>query len=1027
MVKKKSDKTKIDNDLNFDDLSDLDSDSVNFDNLSDLDPLDRNPSKPEVAKEFLKDTGKSFLGTLVKETSKKALPSEYTNNYYELMDFVDFSKNTFDKNKNKVETSLFRLGKEVKKILPFQVKLLDKFLTNYEDKIRDVKQKTEEDLRESSIQSNLSSIFDKQLEIQKVLEARRDAENKVESKERITNNKLNFDILTNINNNIASNTAFTLQISKEYYRKSLELQFKSYFIQADMLKTMKEYYKGFSIQYDSIIKNTGLPEFVKLKNTEKIKDIVRTHLVESTFKNIYDRNKYIETIKNNITRSIDEKVSSVTSTLDSATDLLGAGSLLSPDKGNMSGGFIGSILSSELGGLLGRKVSGKISPKIKDRIKDNKYINTGANYLSILANSPSTLFSLLKGSASKKQNEYTSEPGITNKLKSKAFGGIESFLNLTNPGSQNFSVTAPSVLSHNSPAIFDNKVHRSITEIIPMYLSKILKENTDLRVMYHTVNSSVLNRLNRAEELHYDYENRKLVSSSELIDNVKNSVLSDRGSLGRLKTISNTLVSGSIRNLSKNKKENKSDINFLNDKKIGSLLEEYLKKASNIDSIKFDYDTLIEKASEGKGPTELNNLLKDSPELLKALNLLKKSTNVDTSNFISSQLSDIKKKYPIYGIKKLINDTSKIAGSSIYNNINDEQAEVLSKAFTMFITDIGKDIDIDNIYSGEAFRFLTKGQFEKLKDVLSIFLSEVKTIKHSRDILKESSLGVLLGIVNKSLKENFEVNPEVFQTLYDYSPLLGKKGKLTVENLIEKKITSNLDTDFINLNEITSNLNITPEELITKKVNIATSDILSGLKKYTPDIKINIEEIKKNPLNLVKNIVDSLKNITSEIRTKTKAKYDSLASKINDLKLSLNISDKESLQKSLTDMINKLQDTITSLDEMVSIEKNNKAKEIDILTNTRNKVNDSFKDKKSISEIDKLIETKRKEYDINIRTLEKFKEILNAQLKELLRIISSTLTDEIESLKEVRNNIKSTLDKTKSLINEIESQLDSLS
>ena len=266
MPDKKQTKTDIDNEMNFDDLEDLNDSDLEFGDLENIED-DRNPSKLGVAKELATETGKGFLEGLAKQTAKKALPPEYTANYYEAMDYVDFAKDTFEVNKSKVQKSAYRLGKEVKKILPFQIKMLDRFLEKTEADTEQLQQASEEQMREASTQSVLSGIFDKQLEIQKALEAKRDAEDAVEKKERISMNKMNIDVLSSIDANVSQNTAFSLQISKEYFRRSLELQFKSYYVQADMLRTMRDYYKGFSLQFENIVKNTGLPEFVKLNNT----------------------------------------------------------------------------------------------------------------------------------------------------------------------------------------------------------------------------------------------------------------------------------------------------------------------------------------------------------------------------------------------------------------------------------------------------------------------------------------------------------------------------------------------------------------------------------------------------------------------------------------------------------------------------------------------------------------------------------------------------------------------------------------
>jgi hypothetical protein len=359
-MKKKTDKEKIDNDVDLDDLDDL-NDDFDFGELEDIDDS-RNPSKAEISKELVKEAGVGFLDSLVKKTATKALPEDYNNYYYDALDYIDFAKETFETNKNKINKTLYNLGKEVKKILPFQFKLLNNFLEKYESDFEQFKAQTEEQIRESSIQSSISSIFDKQLEIQKAFEAKRSSEAEVEKKERISLNKINLDVLTSIDSNISNQTAFTLQISKEYYRKSLELQYKSYFIQADMLKTMRDYYKGFSLQFDNIIKNTGLPDFVKLNHSESVAEITRAQLIQNTYRNLFSNSEYIKKIKQRVSNLISEKVSDLTDTINNVTEAISG---INQAKEFGGGGAVGGIFANLAGSTLGEKILIKYLLKLK--------------------------------------------------------------------------------------------------------------------------------------------------------------------------------------------------------------------------------------------------------------------------------------------------------------------------------------------------------------------------------------------------------------------------------------------------------------------------------------------------------------------------------------------------------------------------------------------------------------------------------------------------------------------------------------
>ncbi|WP_396190396.1 hypothetical protein, partial [Flavobacterium sp.] len=321
MAKRKKSSKKIDDKLDFDDLDDLGSD---MDFGSDLEegPA-REPSRSKVIKELSKDAGQGFFDSLVKKTTKDALPDQYTSSYSDAMDLYGFAGEVVDRNKEKLNKTMFKFGKEVKRVLPFKLSMLDKYLESQQANFETYKQQSEEEIRNAGIQSELTSIFDKQLNVQKALEARRDAQNDVDKKEQLIQSKMSTDVLVNIDSNIAQHTAFTVEVSKQFYRKSLEIQFKSYFVQADMLRTMRDHYKAFSIQFGNIEKNTSLPEFVKLKNTERLQDILRTQATQSVYNQLFERSKFVEGMKKRLSGFVDDKVNSVTTAVDNISDMMG--------------------------------------------------------------------------------------------------------------------------------------------------------------------------------------------------------------------------------------------------------------------------------------------------------------------------------------------------------------------------------------------------------------------------------------------------------------------------------------------------------------------------------------------------------------------------------------------------------------------------------------------------------------------------------------------------------------------------------
>lgn len=801
-MKKKSGNKDLDNELDFDDLEGLDGE-MDFGDLENIDDSrSTGGSKPgAIAKELAEEAGKGFLDSVAKKTASKALPESYSNNYYAAMEYGDFAKETFGANKSKINKSLYNLGKEVKKILPFQSKMLDGFLSKYETDFEQFKSQTEEQIREGSIQSDLASIFDKQLDIQKAFEAKRSSEAQVDKKQKLAIDKVNIDVLTSIDGNISNQTAFTLQISKEYYRKSLELQYKSYFIQSDMLKTMRDYYKGFSLQLENIAKYTSLPDFVKLNTSERVSEVLRTQFIQNTYKQLFSSSDYVKNVKNKVSNLISEKISGITDGLDQATEALG-GLNAAGEYGGGGARVLGGVMSGMGGGILGEKAGNWLGPKLQEKIKDNKTINTGGNLLQMLANSPRTLFASLKGKAEKGAEEYQDESSPLRFLASKLFGGANELLGVTDPGIKNFGVKKSSILEHNKPAIFDNKVHRSITEVIPLYLSKILATNTNLNSMYKSVNWQNLYDHQDDEEQVYDYENRKLSTKAEFKLAMEKSVFKDNSKESKkVEGVASNINSLALS--SAEKSGNKDDVKLLKNKKAQKSFSDFMSLAGEkLSAEDFNYDNLVTNIEQN---ADLALLVKKNPTLAKYIEVLKKNDLSMKHVNLNEKVLDTKRVYPTLAVIELFKSTSTIAESKELNKINGDVANKLAEGFTRYITSSNSVITLDTIISGQCFKLMKDKDIDVCMPYIQIFVGQCKIIKYLDDYLKETQFEALLGVMNESLLNNFEIDPEVFQKLYDYSPDLQEDGKLSIRNLVEGKLGKEKDDiEFADISKIKS-------------------------------------------------------------------------------------------------------------------------------------------------------------------------------------------------------------------------------
>jgi len=360
----------------------------------------RKPGHSNYSSKDIVTDAKEFSKILATKTSSKILPDEYSYSYNQAIDFKDFSKDIITTNKIKIQRELGRLNTEVKKIVPAKLKgVFDKIgnFLNIDDEQSAVP--NIEAQRESTIGSNLDSIFNKQLKTQAILQADSEAKAEINLKSSMSQTKRTQDILIDIANSTSNQTSFTVQIAKEYYKKSLELQYKSFFIQSDMLEVQRNYFKTFTSQFDLISKNTALPEYSKLQAAERLGQLTKDRVISNILDKTMQKDGYVDTIKKNFSNFVTNKTNNISDTISQATSGIG----MINEVGSMSNGNpIVSILKGLGMDLIAEKISDKIGDNYKGAVSNSKYIKSGKNLLGNFFNSPQSFFSNVTGYLNKK-------------------------------------------------------------------------------------------------------------------------------------------------------------------------------------------------------------------------------------------------------------------------------------------------------------------------------------------------------------------------------------------------------------------------------------------------------------------------------------------------------------------------------------------------------------------------------------------------------------------------------------------------
>lgn len=977
MAKKKGGDDIDDLDMDFDDLDGMD--DMEFDDVD----FDRKPSNSEVAKDLGKEAGTGFLDGLAKQTAKKVLPESYEYGVPEAMEYVDFSKEVIGKNKTKIEKSIYGLGKEVKKILPFQSKMLDGFLEKYSSDFEKHKQESEEAIREASIGGNLTSIFDKQLEVQKAIESRRDATNEVESKQRMVSSKMQLDLLKSIAEQTGQQAAFTTQIGKEYYRKSLELQFKTYYIQADMLKTQRDYFQGFSTQFDTIVKNTGLPDFVKLHNTELIAETMKRRAIESTTKRIFDNSTFIKGAKERINRLVDQKVSAITESIDQVT---GGMEMMGGTGGNPIM-MMASVLSSLGGSTLGGKLADKVAPGLKERIKDNKTINAGGQYLDAMSNDPKALLEMLKETSDRKKDSYSGESSPVEGFLSKLFGGTSGLLDAAIGGKDKYAVKNKSnILENKQPAIFDQRVHRSITEVIPMYLMRILKQNTDLTSMYFAVNKTKdgFSDFKASGELMYDYNKRKLDSVGNVRKGLQDELFGSRTK--KMEQVSRSLVSSTISSLDKDPKKNKALLKTMKDKNTVKGLHRYAKAMGDVEGFELSYESLVDEAlDDNKRSVAASEFFAEHPEVLESLKIIQKSNNSDSQKKnLDINIKDATVMYPIGDIIRAIHEVSKLAGKKPLNSISDAQATVLSKSWTTYIVKSGGSaITFIKVIKGEVFNnTMTESDLNIVSKPVAILVSELTYLVNLQDREINAKLNNIFTLVNKALKANTNLNPEIWSILNEYSNELVADGELGTTNLVEGSLdVAGDDTEYASADNIKKLTKVGSAQIKEFKkgntLEAITRDMGNLGSNFKNTFKKAADAASRGDLKGAGNILaDASKELSDGVKAKYRNHSKLINSHVTKFTASINKLTEKTVGAAIETQIKAITGTIEGIDRHILTSKEAKELVASQMSDYKNAMSNMTDSESSAREVEKTLKESNARYDAEIARLESAKSII---------------------------------------------------
>ena len=737
------------------------------------------------------------------------------------------------------------------------------------------------------------------------------AEDRVKEKVEEIQNLSQLELTVRNTKNLEVIKDYLLTDHYNYLRKSLELQFKQTLALIDLRNRFGVFHKEHIDLLKAVVKNTGLPDLVKMENKEILEHKIKDKIFSKGI-SLFTENNFIKKLKEGLTDTILNKIESVTSNIDNSSEMLRSVSELSEQlTPGMRREMAGSLIASFLVGT----VTNKIFNKVKKSEKGNKFFGSTGKTLQKTLRDPTKLLDKILPTKLKESGLYEEFKSILR------FAKEESKLESIDLKETNLDQPVP----------FDLQTKKSITTVIPGLLSKIVAEVRALRT----------GRYDKDSELIFDYSKNKFVERRQL----KRELVSELKDIKHNFTESTRSVSASIlyyllgnnytprdveafkRGLEHMIMEGKSlDIyDWYEDRSIlkyfksnvRSKIEKGIKKlieSKDVDSIRIisNIDRYLKSLkSQTTLTSEKLDIIKNAGlmEDLEELNILEKDSTTISSKKIRELLTkdlDIE--------KQGLNNVKKVSKYKIPKPKNDTVNDNVTKDKMFTVTSISNKLEsrLSSVVKllSDIKEFVKQNVKNKACNICD-FLKELPSInKHITTI--NNTLRNIGTKISKSLTKLKKSNKVIDTELVEDKP------KITLP-LIQDKKTSNLP--------IISN---TPM-VRTITVNNATLNInnatITGLNTVLTEMSKSITKIID--ANIGKKLVDKLNQTYENITNKSLEEYKQLLYlKLTDtknialdkmFKISDTIKETE-FTKKIFDKINEFKnnDTVTSIKDKIA-------------------------------------------------------------------------------------------------------------
>lgn len=437
-------------DLGKDDLDDLNFDDLNFDDMDFGEDSMKDSRKPvEHFKDTFKTNVKSKLTDpgFIKRMIKKVVGKGYVQAFdaYDALDstIADIMKD----NASELSPYLIKSKQKMDRMNPTLRRMIP-------GSIRDAVDSAEEPYRHDEgpdeLTQNIDGI-DKLLgfEAKKQMQGEyKDAVRDVREKKRFT---AEMKVSTATAKGIGRLVGYQDTVLVNYHRKNIEIGYRQLDVGIRTLKLHQQHYHTSEMLLKDILKNTGLPDFLKMKTTEIVEQQLKQRLAGAAMQGVAgSAKKFFGGIKQNASDMLGQGLQ--------FNQSLNEGSEMGVNRAQMAGSILGSLTADWVGDKA-EDAGNWAAKKIKPKLGKVGGVQAGDNMLRQLF-----------GGMFQRINDYAkSDTDYDNKywaLHEGAKGLIDTHQTAR-------TVNGNGIMDLDKPAQFDNIFHKSVVEIIPAHLASI--------------------------------------------------------------------------------------------------------------------------------------------------------------------------------------------------------------------------------------------------------------------------------------------------------------------------------------------------------------------------------------------------------------------------------------------------------------------------------------------------------------------------------------------------------------------------